>query len=267
MRFFKTQQIAAIVIVLAAVTAGGCTWLDQLSARNELNRGVQAYTNKNYATAIEHFEQAVAKDPELVDAYLYMAISYRAQYVPQGTSSENMERARMAIQTFEEVLAKTPDDPQRQATAMANLAGIYSGMNNIEMAKEWYHKRLEVEPDNPEPMYGIATLDWQVAYDATGMDGEGVQELTEEQKAEIDALVDDGIAQLRQALEINPEYADAMQYLNLLYREKAKLTEDEEEKAQWESEANELAMQALELKRRQEAAAEEARRTVTGGEK
>ena len=262
MRFSKTQQLAVVVIVLSGMMTG-CAWLDQLSARNQLNRGVQAYTNKQYDEAIEHFEAAIEGDSELIDAWLYMAISYRAQYVPQGTSPENVQHGRLAIETFEEVLRMAPDDPMRRATAMANLAGIYSGMNDIGMAKEWYHKRLDEEPNNPEPMYGIATLDWQVAYDETGMDGEGLEELTEERRAEIVGYVDDGIGQLKRALEINTEYADAMQYLNLLYREKAKLTDDEEERKQWEGEADALALQALELKRKQEAEAEEARRKVS----
>jgi hypothetical protein len=57
-----------------------------------------------------------------------------------------------------------------------------------------------------------------------------------------------------------------MQYLNLLYREKAKLTAEEEEKRTWEREADKLALQALELKRKQQDAEEEARRQLLAGE-
>lgn len=252
-------------IVLLALTTSSCGWIDSLSARNHLNLGVQAYTNKKYDEAIEHFQESIEKDPELVRSYLYLAISYRAQYIPQGTSPENMDRARRAIATFEEVIDRA-EDPGDRATAMANLAGLYSGMGDYEMAKEWYRKRLEVEPNNPEPMYGIATINWQLSYDETGMTGESVEFLTEERAAEINGLVDEGIESLKSALEINPEYVDAMQYLNLLYREKGKLATEEEEKRNWEREADKLALQALELKREQEAAAEEARRQVMAGE-
>ena len=258
----KSLFAAMLVLVL---TASSCGWIDQLSARNELNLGVQAYTSKKYDEAIEHFQESIEKDPDLVRSYVYLAIAYRAQYIPQGTSPENMDRAQKAIATFQEVLNRSPGESDR-ATAMANLAGIYNGMGDYEMAKEWYRRRLEVEPNNPVPMYGIATIDWQLAYDETGMTGESVEFLSEERTAEINQLVDEGIASVKKALEIDPEYVDAMQYLNLLYREKAKLTVEEEEKRIWEREADKLALQALELKREQEESEAEARRRVTAGE-
>jgi len=264
MHFPSRKALFAAMLVLV-LTASSCGWLDQLSARNELNLGVQAYTNKKYDEAIEHFQESIEKDDGLVRSHLYLAIAYRAQYVPQGTSPENLERARSAIATFEKVIDKATD-PVDQTTAMANLAGIYNGMGDYEMAKEWYRKRLEMEPNNPVPMYGIATIDWQLAYDETGMTGESVEFLSEERIAEINQSVDEGIASLKKALEIDPEYVDAMQYLNLLYREKAKLTAEEEEKRTWEGEADQLALQALNLKREQEAAEEEARKRVMAGE-
>ena len=264
MHFPSRKALFAAMLVLV-LTASSCGWLDQLSARNELNLGVQAYTNKKYDEAIEHFQESIEKDDGLVRSYLYLAIAYRAQYVPQGTSPQNIDLAQKAIATFEEVLNKSPDESE-QATAMANLAGIYSGMGDYDMAKEWYNRRLEVEPNNPVPMYGIATIDWQLAYDETGMTGESVEFLSDERSAQINQLVDEGITSLKQALEIDPEYVDAMQYLNLLYREKAKLTMEEEEKRNWEREADRLALQALELKRQQEEAEAEARRRVMAGE-
>ncbi len=257
----KSLFVAMLALVL---TASSCGWIDSLSARNELNKGVSAYTSKKYDEAIEHFQESIEKDPDLVRSYLYLAIAYRAQYVPQGTSPANVERARNAIKTFEQVIEKATE-PIDQTTAMANLAGIYNGMGDHDMAKEWYRKRLEVEPNNPVPMYGIATIDWQLAYDETGMTGANVEFLSEERSAEINQLVDEGIASLKKALEIDPEYVDAMQYLNLMYREKAKLTAEEEEKRNWEREADQLALQALDLKRKQEAAEAEARpRRCTG---
>ena len=57
-----------------------------------------------------------------------------------------------------------------------------------------------------------------------------------------------------------------MQYLNLLYREKAKLTTEEEEKRTWEREADQLALRSLELKREQQDAEAEARRRLLAGE-
>lgn len=259
------RTVVLVAMLVLSLTASNCGWWDGLSARNELNKGVKAYTGKQYNEAIEHFELSIEKDPELTRSYLYLAIAYRAQYVPQGTSPENMEKANKAIATFEEVLQRDPSAGD-QATAMANLAGLYTGMGEFDKAREWYGRRMESEPDNPEPLYGIATIVWQISYDETGMTGESVEFLDEERRVEIDQLVSEGIENLKKALELDPEYVDAMQYLNLLYREKAKLEQDEEAQRDWEREADKLALQALELKREQEAEDAEARRSVTGGQ-
>ena len=265
---FPSRLYVVAAMVVVTLVASNCTMIDQLAARDELNQGVGAYTNKRFNEAIAHFEESVARDPELVRSYLYMAISYRAQYVPQGTSPENLDFANKAIENFQEVLSRadteTDDGKLDRSTAMANLAGLYSGMGDYDLAKEWYNNRLEVEPDNPVPLYGIATLNWQLSYDDTGMNGESVEFLGEERLASIDRLVDEGIDSLKKALELNPEYVDAMQYLNLLYREKAKLEMDEEAKREWEREADRLALDALELKRKVEAEEEESRRQVGG---
>ena len=38
------------------------------------------------------------------------------------------------------------------------------------------------------------------------------------------AVVEDGIAKLQKAIELRPDYDDAMAYLNLMYRERADLS-------------------------------------------
>ena len=263
--YSRRKYCILTTLLVLVVAASGCTMLERLQARDQLNKGVSAYTAKHYDEAIGFFQQSVEKDPDLIEGYLYLAAAQRAQFIPQGTSAENLRRAREAIKTFEEVLDRS-EDTTHQSTAMANLAGIYSGMGRHDEAKSWYRKRIDVEPDNPEPLYGVATINWQLAYDETGMTGENVEVLEEEKKEEIGALVDEGIDVLKQALQVDPEYADAMQYLNLLYREKAKLTEEEEEKASWEREADKLALQALDLKRKQQEDEEASRKRLGGAE-
>lgn len=245
------------------VASAGCTFLQQLEARDHLNKGVSAFSSKRYEQAAEQFKAAIEKDPQLIDAYLYLATTYRQQFVPGAHSPENLRKGQQAIQSFMEVLEKDPTN----ATAMANIADLYNNMNEPDKAKEWYRKLIEVKDDDSEPLYGIATINWKLANDATGPKGEKVEGLSEEEKQRIGELVEEGIEALKQALEIRPEFTDAMQYLNLLYRERAKLAEDQEERRQWEREADRLALQALEIQRRKQEEAERARRQIWGAER
>ncbi len=64
---------------LALMAGVGC---NKLKARDHLNKGVQAYKNSKFEQAIDHFQQAVALDPSLINARLYLATAYAQQYIP-----------------------------------------------------------------------------------------------------------------------------------------------------------------------------------------
>ncbi len=255
--------VGGIFLLSATSGCGVLSLYDKLQARNELNEGVKDYASQKYNEAIEHFQASVALDPELVDAQLYLATSYRAQFVPGSQSLDNLQMAKQAISAFEVVLETDP----KNTTSMASIAGIHNSMGDYENAKIWYRKQLDADPTNPEPLYAFGIINWQLSYDKTGMTGENIEYLTEEENTGVTQLVDEGIGVLKEAIEIRPGYTEAMQYLNLLYREKSKLATEEEEKQNWELEADKLALEALEMKRKQDKEAELARRTISGAAK
>jgi len=236
--------------------------LRKLEARDHLNQGVQSYGAKRYDQAVEEFRASIELDPELTDAYLYLATTYRAQFVPLAVSPENLRKGQEAIATYERVLDLAAADNIAVTTAMANIADLYRNMNEPEQAKEWYRKLMDKTENKAEALYGIATIDYNLANDKTGHDGENVEELTEEEIAEVNQIVDEAIETLKEALEMRPDYTDAMEYLNLAYREKAELAQDEEERRNWQREADKLALEALEMKRKLQREAERARREV-----
>ena len=55
------------------------------------------------------------------------------------------------------------------------------------------------------------------------------KKVKEELKANYGPIVDDGMQNLNKALEIDPEYDDAMAYLNLLIRERADLLDSSDD--------------------------------------
>ncbi len=262
----KRRIAFAGTLLLLLPLLAGCARINsvmaKLEARDHLNKGVAAYTSGKYDDASEHFQAAIELDPDFLQAYLYLATAYRAQWIPGLPTPENQQRAERAIRTFEKVLEKEPEN----INAMANIAGIYSGLDEHDKAKDWYRKRLEVQPDNPEPYYGIATINWQLAHEETGNEGENAPNLEDERRAEVQQLVDAGVQALEKALELNPDYFDAMQYLNLLFRERAYLATEEEEKREWQKKADQLALQAIEVQRRIEAEEERRKRSFGGGE-
>jgi tetratricopeptide (TPR) repeat protein len=218
---------AATLSLLLLMT--GC---QRLKARDQLNKGVQAYKSAKYEEAINHFQQAVNLDPSLPMAHLYLATAYAQQVVPDLTTPENMKNANLAMQGFQEVLAKDPKD----INSLKNMASLYFNIGKYDDAKQWQMKVLAVDPQDAEAAYTIGSIDWRLAYRNAVQalkdvnmqdDGQGnvkmpkktCQELVEKNTP----LVNEGLEYLRKAVEIRPSYDDSMAYLQLMYRRKADL--------------------------------------------
>lgn len=262
MRSLKRLCLVLVALLLGA-SMMSCQIVDKLKARDHLNKGVQSYTSKRFDQAIEEFQAAIEKDPSLIDAYLYLAATYRAQFVPLAVSPDNLRKGQEAIATFEKVLELAPpENASARRNAVANVADIFRNMNEPEKAKDWYRKLIDEGGEKAEALYGIASIDYNTSDGKTGPDGENVENLTEEELAEVNRVVEEGIAALTEALELKSDYTDAMEYLNLLYREKAELAGNDEERREWQRKADRLALDALEMKRQQQRDAERARREV-----
>ncbi|MBI4481817.1 MAG: tetratricopeptide repeat protein, partial [Acidobacteria bacterium] len=137
-------------VTLATLLFSGCGFVSKLKARDRLNKGVAAYKDEDYPEAVKKFKESIELDPQFANAWLYLATAYRQLYVPGSQTEEHRENARKAVETYQKVLELDP----RNLNAIASIAGIYNDMGEHEKAKDWYRKRLEIEPNNPEPLYG-----------------------------------------------------------------------------------------------------------------
>jgi len=217
----------ATLSLLVAMT--GC---QKLKARDQLNKGVQAYKSARYEEAINHFEQAVNDDPSLPMARSYLATAYAQQVVPDLKSPENTKTATLAIENFQKVLQQKPND----LNSMKGIASIYFNIDEYDKAKQWQEKVLQVDPQDAEAAYTIGSIDWRLAYrnavkalKGVGLDDDGQGNPKMPKKTcqalvtQNSDLVNEGIQYLQKAIEIRPNYDDAMTYLQLTYRRKADL--------------------------------------------
>jgi tetratricopeptide (TPR) repeat protein len=222
-------RITALTVALAGMvlSMGGC---NRLAARDQLNKGVEAYKGAHYEEAIGHFQKATELDPSLPMAKSYLATALAQNVVPGLDSPDNMKNAQQAISMFQEVLNKDPND----VNSLKQIAAINFSIKKFPEAKEYQKKVLAVDPKDAEAAYTVGVIDWTLAHENTlkalvpaGLndDGEGnvkapkqVMSTIKEQNA---PLVEEGLQYLNQALANRPNYDDAMSYLNLLYRRKA----------------------------------------------
>ncbi|HXN23662.1 MAG TPA: hypothetical protein VOA41_13060 [Candidatus Dormibacteraeota bacterium] len=252
------------LILVCAAAAGGC---NKLKARDLLNKGVQAYKSALYDQAIEDFKQAKDLDPSLLNARVYLATAYASQYIPGAPSEENINKGKQAINEFQEILKIDPNNLSAIdgiGSILFQMAAAPPNPKLFEESKTYHQRHIQIRPEDPEPYYWIGVIDWTLAYRANAelrfehnkanirkqiKDEEPLPpSVRAEYATKYGPIVDEGIKALQQAINLRPDYDDAMAYLNLLYRRKADMVESAEERASLIKQAEDLSDKVKEIK-------------------
>ena len=190
-----------------------------------------------------------------------------SQYIPGADSPENQQKAQAAEQEFMKVLEKDPKD----TVAIGSLASLHynQAQGNQPMEKKmqsWRKRRsgtrssLQLIRTTRKPTTASASSPGQSgirrmsARAKLGMKPEDPgpikdKKVREELKAKCGPVVEEGIANLKKALEIDPEYDDAMAYENLLIRERADLADSKDDYEKDIQDADNWVQKALETKK------------------
>ena len=221
------RSLKVLAIAAAALSVFATAGCDKLRARDQLNKGVAAFKNARYEQAINNFKQAVAYDPSLLNAKLYLATAYAQQYIPGVDSPENLQNANSAIEQYKSVLQMDP----KNVNAVKSLAGLYFNMKKFDDAKQYDLKAIELDSNDPEPYYSIGVISYWELFtplqeerskaglrpDESLKDKKVCSELREKDAAKLH----EGLDNLNKAVQLRQDYDDAMAYINLLYRQKA----------------------------------------------
>jgi tetratricopeptide (TPR) repeat protein len=141
-----------------------------------------------------------------------------------------------AVEVLLQAKQARPNDPQ----VYLQLAGFYNRQEEFEKTIEALTQRASIEPNNPEAFYTISTYYWDKAYRDF--------RLKEPEKKD---FVMKGIEQVDKALQLKPDYMEALTYKNLLLRLQANLEKDPAKQASLIKDADKLRDQALALKKKQ----------------
>jgi tetratricopeptide (TPR) repeat protein len=265
MKPHKLLALCGVLLLLASANA-----CNKLKARDNLNKGVRAFSNSQYQQAVEHFKLAVELDPQLLNARLYLATAYQQQYIPGGESPENRKLGEAAIATFEDVLKQDPGN----VDAVSRIGRLYFDMKEFEKAKEYQKKRVQMTPNDPEPYYWIGVINWAIAYPRAQELRKKLNIMLPKDPAKPDILppipekerqgleeqnkplVLEGIEALEKAVELKPNDDAAMAYINLLYRQMAEFEPEGPQRTAHLKTADEWVEKALNAKKAAGAAPE-----------
>lgn len=238
-----------------------------------LNRGVHEFKAARYAEAEAAFVRAVELNPNEVAPLLYLATTQMNRYAPGAPTPENADAARRAEATFQRVLAIEP----RNEIALRSLASFAylqaSGQpdmtqkaRHLEESAGRYRKLVEVNPAAKDAWYSLGVIAWARFYPEYMQARQSVNLRPEDPgpipsvnvrndlRSRMGQVVEDGIRHLQKALELDPNYDDAMAYMNLLIRERADLYDTADDYKREIEIADQWVRKALETKRAKAAA-------------
>ena len=133
-------------------------------------------------------------------------------------------------------------------------------MEKLDEAKKWYKKLAEVDPNNKEAYYSLGSSPGRSGIRVDGSAREARHEAGRSRsdqgqegqgraEGEVRPGHRRGHQQPEKALQIDPEYDDAMAYVNLLIRERADLGRHAEEYKKEIQDADDWVQKALETKK------------------
>lgn len=274
----RITPLATLALAGILATTTGCEGtIDRLKANYAARQGNDAYKANDFPRAIEWYRYANYLNPDLDLAYYHTALAYMAIYKPGSKHPKDVRYSEEAIanllrylrlnptnedaknylltiylqadrhaeaaEFFEHELQRSGDDPKAASALMQKIGMIYAKKGDFEQSLEWYKKRAEIEKDDPEALYTIGVLCWDKVY-------HGGLTLDLDRRRE---LIDMGLDYLARANELRKDYFEATSYVNLLYREKAKLAQilgNNDEFVKFTQEADKNMKLALEMRKR-----------------
>lgn len=262
----RQQAAAAALLLLAGVALSGC---DKIRSKQEIKKGNEYFKATQYPAALASYQQALKLDPGEKRLNKHIGLAYMAMYQPGSKHPKDLEFAAKAIGQLKIYLDAYPEDKRAReflvsmylqtdrydeaiafyqgllnskaddTKAMQSLAAMYFKKGDFDKGVEWQKKRAALEPNIPEPYVMIGVQAWDRSYHYPDID-----------PASRAKIVDMGLEALDKALKIRAENFDALTYVNLLYREKAKLEPDEAKQQEYIATADKYREQALELRKK-----------------
>jgi Tfp pilus assembly protein PilF len=287
MKVFRNSTTALMIAAVAvlATLGSGCGYIKKVIAKDKLNQGMIEYNKGNYRNAQEFFKDASETDPNNPTTWLCLGATRVKDYKKELDGAKKKEIAKDALNDYENALSRANGNCSVVDNALSYMAVIHDDMrnedkNDIKSHEEW-RKIMEERAANKclkkdiqaQAFYSLGVDYWKCSYDQTTRYQDKAlfasdqfhyrkmdyspEALGDRQKAQ--ACVTKGFEFFEKALEIDPEYTQAMFYKGLLYRELQKLVKEEAKRKEFEQSALKIAAEAAALQKKREAAAAEQR--------
>src|SRR6185312_6233137 len=141
-----SQTRIAMVLAVLVATSSGCGVINRIRSKNQLNEAARAYREGKFPEAEQHSREAAALDPTNKTAPMFIARTIHAQYRPGVQSPENIAKAQQAIDAYQQILAKNPQDEE----AYKAIAYLYGAIKEDDKLRQWISARAASDATEPE---------------------------------------------------------------------------------------------------------------------
>ncbi len=138
----KLSYAGTVPLVAALLLcASGCSVVNNIRAKSELNDGARAYGAGHFSEAQDHFQKALEFNPEQKNAPFFVARSIHAQFKPGVETPENLGKATSAIEAYQKVLQQDPNNEE----AYKAVASLYGTLKEEDKQRDWIMQRANNE--------------------------------------------------------------------------------------------------------------------------
>ena len=157
MRSCGTRLVLVAILVFPLVS---CQYLDQLQALRVIKDAHLQYQRGDYESAAVLYEDVLANDPNLMDAYFYLANSYDNQFRPALRGEPDNDRLlEMAIDNYI-TSVEIQTNAAMQTLSMQYLVAAFGPdkANDPASSEPVLQQMIQIDPSNPDNYFALAKL-------------------------------------------------------------------------------------------------------------
>jgi tetratricopeptide (TPR) repeat protein len=234
-----SQTRIAIALAILVVSTSGCSLVNRIRAKNQLNEAARAYHEGHFEEAEQYSRKALYLDPDSKTAPIFIARTIHAQYRPGVQSPENLAKANEAIQAYQKILERDPKNDE----AYKAIAYLYGATKDDEKLRSWISARAldsSAAPERRAEAYIVlASKDWDCSFKITELPTNKTMTMSAGNKATItykkpqnqkdfdqaQACVKRGLEEVENAIKLDPNNESAWSYKTNLLIEASRLAE------------------------------------------
>ncbi len=168
--------------------------IDEEDPKSIYQKGENLYDQGEYEKAVSVFKEFIEKQPDLYEARINL-----------GNCYVKLKEYDKAIEEFEFVLEKLKEEQtdlkenKTAASLYASLGELYMDLDDLEKAKEYFEKSINIDPSNHALAYNVA----EILFNSS--------------------KIDEAITYYKKSAEINPNWPKSYLKLGYCYLNKAEI--------------------------------------------